>query len=447
MAKRRPKIAFMMFQDVIMAVFGVLILIVVYLLLNAKISDIEFVESLNELESKKADLGASVERSQQDLMIMNQVVEGISKQRLNVETSKQKDELESQIDELEASITKLDAALVELQKQRSLAFERNLGAHPEAVEIQKRLAGEDRRLRDLKQQLKDLDREIADNRDQLKQVQDYLEDLKSKIRIELDEDLHGKNVYLLDLSARAMVGVMVGERGEVDVTANSIESLEAMLERDAKPKQVYFFVRPDGIERFRELQVRLREKGIALGYQPIATGEALVLSQIPTAPAYEPVVQSGLSHSGSVGGATTSGGSGGAAAGAGGDSNTGSGGTTAGADGHSNAGDGGTGGGGNSIAENDEGDQENRVSSTNSGSNSQGDDGTGAATSGGSSADQSAQEGQGDSQGSASEQQQDQNEESGEDGAAGNETVWSRYLFWLLGLIAFILLLILGRRR
>ncbi len=412
MARRRPKIAFMMFQDVIMAVFGVLILIVIYLLLNVKVADVEFVESLNKLESKKTELGASIEQSREDLAVKNQQVADISKQRLNAETSKQKNALESQITELEASIVELNGKLVELQEQREVTFEENAGAHPEAVRIQERLAEEDRRLRKLKQQLKDLDREIAATRHQLEQAQDYLEDLKSKIRIELDEDLHGKNVYLIDLSARWMDGVMIGERGEVDVAANSIESLEAILDRDTNPKQVYFFVRPDGIERFGELQVRLREKGVDIGYQPIAEGEELVLSQIPPAPApaSEPVGgQSDRSNSGTSGGSTTE-----------------------------SAGD------GDRTASGD-----NSASSTKTEDSAQGDDAAGAATSGdsGEQEDSSADEGVAGDNADSSESDAEQEQEGDEDVVADDEIVWDRYLFWLLGIIALALLVFFRRKR
>jgi len=412
MAKRRPKIAFMMFQDVIMAVFGVLILIVIYLLLNAKISDIEFVDSLNELQSKKANLGAAVDQSKDELAAMNLVVVSISEQRLNAETSKQKDALESQIVELEVSIAELKGALVELQVQRDVTFERNSRAHPEAFRIQERLVEEDRRLRKLTQQLKDLDREITANRNQLKQAQDYLEDLKSKIRIELDEDLHGKNVYLLDLSSRGLDGVVISEQGEVPVAANSIESIEDILDSDTQPKQVYFFVRPDGIERFLKLQVSLRKKGVAMGYQPIAEGEELVLSQIPPVPAppSEPMGgQSDISSSGTGGGSTTE-----------------------------SAGDRVRPTSGN-----------NSESSTNTEDSAQGDGAAGAPTSGDSAEqeDSSAAEDLAGDNADSSESDAEQEQGGDVDVVADDEIAWDRYLFWLLVIIALALLVFFRRKR
>ena len=412
MAKRRPKIAFMMFQDVIMAVFGVLILIVIYLLLNAKISDIEFVDSLNELQSQKANLGAAVDQSKDELAAMNLVVASISKQRLNAETSKQKHTLESQIAELKVSIAELKGTLVESKAQRDVTFERNSGAHPEAVRIQERVVEEDRRLKKLTQQLKDLDREITATRNQLKQAQDYLEDLKSKIRIELDEDLHGKNVYLLDLSATGIDGVMIGEQGEVTVAANSIESIKAILDSDTKRKQVYFFVRPDGIKRFRELQVSLRKKGVAIGYQPIAEGEKLVLSQIPPAPApsSEPVGgQSDISSSGTGGGSTTE---------------------SAGNRARPASGD-------------------DSASSTKTDDSAPGDGAAAARTSGDSAEqeDSSAAEDLARDNADSSESDAEQEQGGDEDVVADDENAWDRYLFWLLVIIALALLVFFWRKR
>ena len=153
-----------------------------------------------------------------------------------------------------------------------------------------------------------------------------------------------------------------------------------------------------------------------MGYQPIAEGEELVLSQIPPVPAppSEPMGgQSDISSSGTGGGSTTE-----------------------------SAGDRVRPTSGN-----------NSESSTNTEDSAQGDGAAGAPTSGDSAEqeDSSAAEDlagdNADFSDSDAEQEQEQEQEGDEDVVADDEIAWDRYLFWLLVIIALALLVFFRRKR
>ncbi len=281
MPRSRPKIPFMMFQDVIMAVFGILILLVIYLLINAKVSDIEFIEALDEMRQEKASLGESVEEeAARQTALYDNSIKAIQS-RENLELRKQIEANAGQIAQFDQEIERLaeevEVGSGELSDTLSERFENHSGVVRAREEVIKKQSEIDA----LEESVEKAQLEAEESQRIIQTTETYLEKLDKQFRVEIDESLAGESVYLVDFGGRQIRTFRVYDGEQTKVESGTSARLLETIQTDPEKKRVFFFVRPGGITDFKETLLAFRENGIPVGYQPVPKGEALVLTKFP----------------------------------------------------------------------------------------------------------------------------------------------------------------------
>lgn len=271
----------MMFQDVIMAVFGVLILIVIYLLINAKVSDIEFVAALEEMREEKTALGESIKAAEVEREALYENAVRDIRGRETIELSKQVEANRLQIErfdsELHSLLAEAEAKSEELGKTISERFEN----HPGVLNTRREIDEKRAEVEDLKRSIARAEAEAKKTARIIATTESYMDEIKNQFRVELDDSLAGESVYLVDLSGRQARAFKVYQGVQRRVEATSTQELLRQVKSDPAKKRVFFFVRPDAVYAFNEALVAFRESNIAVGYQPVPAGEKLILTKFP----------------------------------------------------------------------------------------------------------------------------------------------------------------------
>lgn len=264
-----------------MAVFGILILLVIYLLIHSKVSDIEFIEATEELRQKKVSLSTKVE------------TEEAQKQALYEESMKRVEgreslELRNQIEANEARIAHFDETIDSLTVQLetdaqalSDTLSQRFETHSGVVHTRNEVDRQRNQIEVLKESLTRAEMDAAESEQIIETTKTFLEKLDKQFRVEIDESLAGESVYLIDLGGHRIRAFRIFDGEQSTVESNSSKRLLEKIESDDERKRVFFFVRPDGIETFDQIVTALREKGIPVGYQPVAADEELVLTKFP----------------------------------------------------------------------------------------------------------------------------------------------------------------------
>lgn len=281
MGRSRPKIPFMMFQDVIMAVFGILILIVIYLLINAKVSDIEFIQDLEELRSEKASLGDSVKKAaaQRDILYENtvKVIESRETLELNKQVEVNRILIEKFDDQIGNLLTEVEINSKNLNKTILERFER----HPAVLSTQRALVEERAELEALESSIAIAELEAETTEVVIENAEIYMDEIKDQFRVELDKSLAGESVYLVDFSSRAFRAFKVYNGEQKPIECSSASELLKKVKADKNKKRVFFFVRPHAVTEFKKKLPDFRLSRIAIGYQPLPEGEDLILTKFP----------------------------------------------------------------------------------------------------------------------------------------------------------------------
>lgn len=264
-----------------MAVFGILILIVIYLLINAKVSDIEFVEALEEMREEKASLGDSVEKAvaQRNALYENAVK--VIESRETLELSKQVEANRTQIemfdDQISDLLSDVDEETGDLNKIVSERFE----GHPAVLNTRREVVEQRVEIEALKGLIASAELDADETEGFIEKTESYMEEIEDQYRVELDDSLAGESVYLVDFSVRQFRAFKVynGVQSAIEIT--SAQELLLKVKVDPNKKRVFFFVRPDAIDDFKKSIVSFRQSNIAVGYQPVPEGEKLILTKFP----------------------------------------------------------------------------------------------------------------------------------------------------------------------
>ncbi|MGZ0654435.1 hypothetical protein ACWPKS_02405 [Coraliomargarita sp. W4R72] len=305
----------MMFQDVIMAVFGILILLVIYLLINAKVSDIEFIEALDEMRQEKASLGESVEEeATRQAALYDDSIKAIQS-RENLELRKQIEANNTQIyqfdNEIERLTEELELESVELSKTLSERFEMHSGVVSAREEVIKQQSEIDA----LQESIEKAQLDAEESQRIIQATESYLEKLDKQFRVEIDKSLAGESVYLVDFGGRQIRTFRIYDGEQSKIESKTATSLLEAIQSDPEKKRVFFFVRPSGINDFNRTLITFREADIPVGYQPVPAGEELVLTKFPDGipvPGDSSGTGSSRNGSGAESGASEAGGAGGA---------------------------------------------------------------------------------------------------------------------------------------
>ena len=281
MGRSRPKIPFLMFQDVIMAVFGILILIVIYLLINAKVSDIEYIEDLDEMRSEKASLGDSVKKAAAERDILYENTVKVIESRETLELAKQVEVnrilIEKFDDQIGNLLTEVEINSENLNKTILERFER----HPAVLSTQRALVEERAELEAPEGSIAIAELEAETTEVVIENTEIYMDEIKDQFRVELDKSLAGESVYLVDFSSRAFRAFKVHNGEQSPVECSSASELLKKVKTDKKKKRVFFFVRPHAVTEFKKKLPDFRQSRIAVGYQPLPEGEDLILTKFP----------------------------------------------------------------------------------------------------------------------------------------------------------------------
>jgi len=310
-----------------MAVFGILILIVIYLLINAKVSDIEFVEALETMREEKATLGDSVVKAEvqrQELFEKAvKVVESRSAQELNKQVEANQDQIETYERTISSLLADVETKAEDLNKTIAERFE----THPGVLSTRREVVEKQAELDALKDALETTKLEAEKTEDVIQKTESYMADIQNQFRVELDQSLAGESVYLVDFGGRQIRAYKVVNGEQSDVPSATAADLLSRVKTDSGKKRVFFFVRPDAVKEFNEALVAFRDSKIAVGYQPVPNGEKLILTKFPDGVPYAEEPQT--SGAGSTGGEQSGSGASGVAAGGSGSGAEGGGGSEA----------------------------------------------------------------------------------------------------------------------
>ena len=264
-----------------MAVFGILILIVIYLLINAKVSDIEYIEDLDEMRSEKASLGDSVKKAAAERDILYENTVKVIESRETLELAKQVevnriliDKFDDQIGNL---ITEVETNSKALNKTILERFER----HPSVLSTQRSIVEERAELEALESSIVSAELEAETMEAAIEKTGNYMDEIEDQFRVELDESLADESVYLVDFSNRAFRAYKVYNGEQRPVECSSPSELLKKVKADKNKKRVFFFVRPHAVTEFRKTRRHFRDSRIAIGYQPLPEGEDLILTKFP----------------------------------------------------------------------------------------------------------------------------------------------------------------------
>jgi len=264
-----------------MAVFGILILIVIYLLINAKVSDIEFVEALEEMREEKTSLGESVEKAvaQRNALYENAVK--VIESRETLELSKQVEANRTQIEAFDHQISELlsevDDEAEDLNKTISERFE----GHPAVLSTRREVVEQRVEIEALKSSIASAELDADETEGFIEKTEIYMEEIEDQYRVELDESLARESVYLVDFSVRQFRAFKVYNGVQSAVESTSAQELLLKVKVDPNKKRVFFFVRPDAVDDFEKTIASYRQSNIAVGYQPVPEGEKLILTKFP----------------------------------------------------------------------------------------------------------------------------------------------------------------------
>lgn len=264
-----------------MAVFGILILIVIYLLINAKVSDIEFIQDLEELRSEKASLGDSVKKAaaQRDILYENtvKVIESRETLELNKQVEVNRILIEKFDDQIGNLLTEVEINSKNLNKTILERFER----HPAVLSTQRALVEERAELEALESSIAIAELEAETTKVVIENAEIYMDEIKDQFRVELDNSLAGESVYLVDFSSRAFRAFKVYNGEQKPIECSSASELLKKVKADKNKKRVFFFVRPHAVTEFKKKLPDFRLSRIAIGYQPLPEGEDLILTKFP----------------------------------------------------------------------------------------------------------------------------------------------------------------------
>lgn len=291
-----------------MAVFGILILIVIYLLINAKVSDIEFVEALEEMREAKATLSDSIHQAETErAALFERAVKEIENHRTR-ELSKQVDANQAQIESFTEDIGSLSSEVEGREADLSKAITERFENHPGVISTRGAVVNKRAEIERIKESVADIRLEAKKTDLITQKTETYMGDLKNQFRVEVDESLAGESVYLVDFGGRAIRTFKISDGEQSNVVSGSAEDLLSAVKADLGEKRVFFFVRPDAVVQFNRALLSFRENDISVGYQPVPQGEKLVLTKFPDdIPTVDEVVVAGGSTDADAAGSKGSG--------------------------------------------------------------------------------------------------------------------------------------------
>lgn len=270
-----------MFQDVIMAAFGILILIVIYLLINAKVSDIEFAEVLEEMREEKASLKDSVDEAEVERKALYDDAVKTIENRGALELSKQVEANEAKHESLEKEISGLLAEVEAKQKKLKETISERFEKHPGILSTRREVVERQAEVEALKSEIAETEQAAEETEGVIEKTESYMDEIENQFRVEMDDSLAGESVYLVDFGGRRIRTFKVFDGEQTRVVTGSSGDLLRKIKAETGKKRVFFFVRPDAVDEFNESLVAFRENNIAVGYQPVPAGENLILTKFP----------------------------------------------------------------------------------------------------------------------------------------------------------------------
>lgn len=264
-----------------MAVFGILILIVIYLLVNAKISDIEFIEALEEMRQEKALLDESVDVAEAERRALYESAVKTIENRETQELNKQVEANQAKIEAFDQQINSL-RELVEVQTKAldETIYER-FEKHPGVLSTRSKVLEKQEELETLKDAIIATDSEVEKTEQVIEKTKSFMEEIESQFRVEIDDSLAGESVYLVDYGGRQIRAFKIFDGEQSEVKSSTTAELLAVIRADSADKRVFIFVRPDGVNEFKQALLAFRKSDIAVGYQPVPAGEKLILARFP----------------------------------------------------------------------------------------------------------------------------------------------------------------------
>ncbi len=263
--KNRAGFGFMMFQDIIMAVFGILILIVLYLMFNVRTESIamekelgEEIEQIQEENSERrgrinlmaSELAAKADAASKDRLLSDRrlVLEEI---RGRIATVKRAvDEVRERISQGEERIAEMLAGFEDHQVVRRAVVR--------VMEKERELDLAERRLRELEEVYANFEAALE----------------KGPIFRPSAEFAAFDNVFFIELSGdrRAFYELRDDRIAEITDESEKKAAQDAIV-RYPRETRVMIFVRPTGVPVFREMKRSFRSAGVAFGYEPLPEGE------------------------------------------------------------------------------------------------------------------------------------------------------------------------------
>ena len=258
----------MMFQDIIMAVFGILILIVLYLLFNVRATNLE---SKKEMEERLKELKAESRESQDKLneasrQLQRKVVDRSKSQKAEIDGDR-RNRMSAELENIATTHRSIKDEIANAEQTLSEETQ-DLESHEIVVEALENT-------RELEQQLRESRRRIAALQKESGEVKEYS---KNRILVKPSEDFEQYDtIYFAEL---VQGGIVMYEIHGEDTSSRKISSTTEFTDHvaaDSGSKHVMLFVRPSGYELFHELQRDFREADVPLGYQPIPEDKELAI--------------------------------------------------------------------------------------------------------------------------------------------------------------------------
>jgi myosin heavy subunit len=276
-----PKSSFFSFQDIIMSVTG--ILIVIALMLALQVDKITVKSSSGGLSTDTDQLSA---RSG-DLENLEETLAGLKEQLETLQNATRKTESEA---ELVNQIARLEERVLNLSSQNP-TVKNTANNSAEFAEVKAKTA----EILRLREEIKKHEEAIAQMAEQVASSGDVMQQLEQKVK-ELEAQvvtarLKSRNLRLIrELSDTTKEPIIVDVRSEnirlmrfdqAQVTeVGSNDEFRVAITRFRKQDQYFvFYFRPDGTSRFNTLRDIVKNAGFEVGYDAIEEGADLALGK------------------------------------------------------------------------------------------------------------------------------------------------------------------------
>jgi len=276
-----PRSNFFSFQDIIMSVTGILIVVALMLALQIdRVTNTSPSKGISSDADPPATRGSVLEALEETVATLKQKLEAL-------QGADRKTESEA---ELRAQIARLEERVLGLSSRNSVANNHGLGA-ADLAEITTKTAEILRLREEIRKCEEDLSRfseSATDAGVRMRELEQRVKELESAA---IAVRIKSRNLCLIrELSdtTKEPVIVDVGEKSlklmrfdqEQVIEVASLEDFHRIMRKFRKQDQYFvFYFRPDGASRFEELREVVKNAGFEVGYDAIAEGAELSLGK------------------------------------------------------------------------------------------------------------------------------------------------------------------------